>query len=173
MPGVSRIVVVLVAVASIASAQPLPDPLPSNPRSVGGEPKIPISLPSGGEVLGGELVAPAPPPVSIEHPLDPETYVCGPGDVFELDFWGAQNLRLRLTTDLEGRAFIAKVGFVTVAGKTLSMVRASMKSKVRAIYPGLSFDLTLMSPRSFVVHVVDNVKQPGAYTSRALDRVYI
>src|SRR6185295_674396 len=78
---------------------------------------------------------------------------------------------LRLTADLEGRAFIARVGFIAVAGKTLSAVRAAMKSKIRTVYPGLSFDLTLVSPRSFVVHVVDNVKQPGAYTSRALDRV--
>jgi polysaccharide biosynthesis/export protein len=174
MPGVSRTVVALVALvalANIASAQPLPDPLPLDPRSVGGDPKIPVTLRPGGESLGGELIAPAPPPLSIEHPIDPVTYVCGPGDVFELDFWGTQNFRLRLTTDLEGRAFIAKVGFVTVAGKTLSAVRTAMASKVRAIYPGLSFDLTLVSPRSFVVHVVDNVKLPGAYTSRALDRV--
>lgn len=125
---------------------------------------------SGGQVLGGERIVP-PPPLSIEHPIDPETYVCGPGDIFELDFWGTQNLQLKLTTDLEGRAFIPKVGFIAVAGKTLSAVRTAMKSRIRAVYPGLNFDLTLLSPRSFVVHVVDNVKQPGAYTSRALDRV--
>lgn len=117
------------------------------------------------------LFAPVPPPLSIEYAIDPETYVCGPSDVFELAFWGSQNFQLKVTTDLEGRAFLARVGFVTVAGKTLSTVRTAMKSKVRALYPGLNFDLTLVSPRSFVVHVVDNVKQPGAYTSRALDRV--
>jgi protein involved in polysaccharide export with SLBB domain len=187
MPGLRRTVVALVAITSTASAQPLPDPPSSDPRSTRSEAKIPVTLPTSGEVLGGavpgstvpggEPIAPVPPaapaplPLSLESPIDPETYVCGPGDVFELDFWGVQNFRLKLTTDLEGRAFIAKVGFVTVAAKTLSAVRAAVKAKVRANYPGLSFDLTLVSPRSFVVHVVDNVKQPGAYTSRALDRV--
>jgi polysaccharide export outer membrane protein len=126
---------------------------------------------AGGQVVGGERLVPAQPPLSIEHPIDPETYVCGPGDVFELEFWGSQNMQLRLTTDLEGRAFISKLGFVTVAGKTLSAVRTAMKSRIRAVYPGLNFDLTLLSPRWFVVHVVDNVKQPGAYITRALDRV--
>jgi polysaccharide export outer membrane protein len=179
MPGVCRTAVALVAITSVASAQPLPDPL-SDPRSAGSSPRIPVTLRPGGEILGGDLVAPIPPPgliapepppLSIEHPIDPETYVCGPGDVFELDFWGSQNLQLKLTTDLEGRAFIPRVGFIAVAGKTLSVVRTAMKSKIRAVYPGLSFDITLLSPRSFVVHIVDNVNQPGTYTSRALDRV--
>jgi len=182
MPAVRRTAIALVAITSIASAQPLPsDPRPSeaDPRSTGGGPRVPVTLRPGAEVLGGDVVAPvspvglAPsqPPLSIEHPIDPETYVCGPGDVFELDFWGSQNLQLKVTTDLEGRAFIQRVGFIPVAGKTLSVVRAAMKSKIRTVYPGLTFDLTLLSPRSFVVHVVDNVKQPGTYTSRALDRV--
>ncbi|HMG24108.1 MAG TPA: polysaccharide biosynthesis/export family protein, partial [Kofleriaceae bacterium] len=122
-------------------------------------------------MLGGDLAAPVAPRVSLEQPIDPETYVCGPGDVFALDFWGAQNFRIMLATDLEGRAFIAKVGFVAIAGKTLSAVRTAIKTKVRALYPGLAIELTLASPRSFLVHVVDYVKQPGAYPSRALDRV--
>src|ERR1041384_8180913 len=193
MSGVSKAAVALVALvghgalAGLASAQPAFDPLSpeprsdprAEPRSRGGDPKIPVTLPPSAELPGGGVVSPtslfAPPsvlsPLSLEHPVDPETYVCGPSDVFELDFWGSQNFQLKLTTDLEGRAFLARVGFVTVAGKTLAAVRTAMKSKVRALYPGLNFDLTLVSPRSFVVHVVDNVKQPGSYTSRALDRV--
>ncbi|TMQ07211.1 MAG: hypothetical protein E6J90_43880, partial [Deltaproteobacteria bacterium] len=55
--------------------------------------------------------------------------------------------------------------------KTLAAVRAEVKAKIRAIYPGLSFDLTLASPRTFLVHAVDYVQRPGAYPSRALDRV--
>jgi len=185
MPGANRTIValvVLVAIRNLAAAQvPPAERQPGeNPPPSGSAAMIPITLRPGGEILGGDLVAPVlppglvppePPPLSIEHPIDPETYVCGPSDVFALDFWGSQNLQLKLTTDLEGRAFIPKVGFVAVAGKTLSVVRTAMKSKIRAAYPGLSFDITLLSPRSFVVHVVDNVKQPGTYTSRALDRV--
>ena len=179
MQGVGRTAVALAAITGIASAQPLPsDPRSAedNRRSPSAGPTVPITVRPGGDVLGRDIipplgVAPSEPPPSIEHPIDPKTYACGPGDVFELDFWGSQNLQLKLTTDLEGRAFIPRVGFIPVAGRTLSAVRTAMQSKIRAVYPGLSFDITLLSPRSFLVHVVDNVKQPGSYTSRALDRV--
>ncbi len=169
----------LVAIAGTALAQSLPpDPrsVEDESRSTSAGPTVPVTVRPVGDVLGGNVAAPlsvvpSQPPLSIEHPIDPRTYVCGPGDVFELDFWGSQNLQLKLITDLEGRAFIPRVGFIPVAGKTLSAVRTAMQSKIRAVYPGLSFDITLLSPRSFVVHVVDNVKQPGSYVSRALDRV--
>src|SRR5262249_30470918 len=95
----------------------------------------------------------------------------GPGDVFELDFWGQQNFRLRIAVDLEGRTFVSKIGFVNVAGKTLSAVRKAIKDKVRTNYPGLQFELTLAVPRTFLVHVVDNVKQPGIYTAHPIERL--
>src|SRR5437764_12427715 len=58
----------------------------------------------------GQMLAVPPPPVPLEGPLDPERYLCGAGDVFELIFWGAQNFKLRATADLEGRAFLARTG---------------------------------------------------------------
>lgn len=109
--------------------------------------------------------------ISLEKPIDPATYLCGPGDVFELNFWGRQNFRLQIAADLEGNAFIAKIGFVNVAGKSLTAVRALVKKKVQREYPGLGFELTLTKPRMFLVHLVDNVKTPGAYAASALDRV--
>jgi len=42
---------------------------------------------------------------------------------------------------------------------------------VRANYPGLNFELGLVAPRTFLVHVVTNVKQPGAYTAKGVERV--
>src|SRR3954464_411902 len=147
MSAVSRTVVALVAlVAEIASAQPLPDPLRqdpradprSEPRTGGSDSRIPVTLHPTTPPLDADALPPPPPPLSIEHPIDPATYICGPGDVFELDFWGPQDQRIRLLTDLEGRAFVPRVGFVTVAGKTLAAVRTAMTAKVHAIYPGLS-----------------------------------
>jgi len=183
--GLRRPIIALVALTGLASAQVPPSMMgppaaPPDPQQAdSADVKIPISVRTGGEVLSSEglaaqLVAGAREPTApraLEHAIDPETYVCGAGDVFELDFWGPQNLQLVVTADMEGRAFIAKVGFLPVAGKTLAAVRTAMKARLRAVYPGLNFDLTLASPRSFLVHVVENVKSPGAYPGRALDRV--
>ena len=108
---------------------------------------------------------------ATDEPLDPNRYVCGNGDVLELNFWGIQNFRLRVSIDLEGRAFVPKVGFFILAGKTLTAARRIMRESVARFYPRLSFDVTLAEPRTFLVQVVDDIVHPGSYPTRAIDRV--
>jgi polysaccharide biosynthesis/export protein len=160
----------------VTSAQPTPGApdVPSyDARPNGAGTKIPVTSPGATEVMDAENTATSSSAaaVALEQPIDATAYTCGPGDTFELNFWGQQNFRLKIAADLEGRMFISKVGFVSVAGKTLSAVRVDVNKKVRANYPGLKFELTLVSPRSFVVHVANNVKRPGAYASNPLERV--
>jgi protein involved in polysaccharide export with SLBB domain len=175
MSAVRRLLVGLLAFGAIgvAAAQPASvDPLPPDARGAATNTKIPVTA-KGTEVLEAETAGTTTmaAPLSLDEPLDPNKYVCGPGDVFEINFWGQQNFRLRVAADLEGRTFISKVGFVVVTGKTLTEVRAQIKKKVSTNYPGLQFDVTLVNPRSFRVHVVDFVKEPGSYTSSPLERV--
>jgi protein involved in polysaccharide export with SLBB domain len=110
-------------------------------------------------------------PTPIDAPLDPDAYVCGHGDVLDLDFWGVQNLRLRTVIDLEGRAFVPKVGFFDLGGKTLSEARRMLRASVARLYPRLEFAVSLAEPRTFLVHVADDVVRPGAYPARAVERV--
>jgi protein involved in polysaccharide export with SLBB domain len=107
----------------------------------------------------------------IDEPLDPDRYILGPGDVMELRFWGIENFRLRVTVDLEGRAFVAKVGYLTLKGKTLTEAQNMMRVSVARYFPKLDFGLTLVEPRTFLVQVVDDVVKPGPNPARALDRV--
>jgi protein involved in polysaccharide export with SLBB domain len=132
-------------------------PGPTEPESFRGE--RPVGL-SG--------LPPAPP---IDAPVDPDKYLCGHGDVLELNFWGVQNFKLRATIDLEGRAFVPKVGFFALQGKTLSEARRIMRESVARYFPTLSFDVTLAEPRTFLVQLVDDVSHPGSYPARAIDRV--
>ena len=117
------------------------------------------------------LTTPVPPTTAIDEPLDPDRYVCGPGDVLELNFWGVQNFKQRVTIDLEGRAFVAKVGYLNLLGKTLSQGRRIMVDSVGRYFPGLGFGVTLAEPRTFMVQLVDAVARPGSYPARAIDRV--
>ncbi len=180
-------VIALAAATNVALAQPFPTELPTDDKRLPvPTTRMPVTAPQTTQPNpGDEPIDPAaeptvelpqavplvPPPVSLEQPIDPDHYVCGAGDVLELNFWGPQNLRLKLTVDLEGRAFIPKVGYVAVANKTLSAVRTAMKARVRTNYPGLSFDLGVETPRTFLVHVVENVKHPGTFSAHAVDRV--
>ena len=113
----------------------------------------------------------APATTPIDEPIDPDRYLCGPGDVLELNFWGVQNFRMRLTVDVEGRAFVPKVGYFALQGKTLTQARQLLQTSVASLYPRLSFGLAVAEPRVFLVQVADDVVRPGAYTAHATDRV--
>jgi len=129
-------IVALAAAVNVALAQPFTTTeLPMDPPRAQGSgsavTRMPVTMPEdpSSEVPEDATTPPAvqPPAVSLEQPIDADHYVCGPGDVLELNFWGQQNLRLKLTIDLEGRAFIPKVGYVAVADKTLAAVRTAVK----------------------------------------------
>src|SRR5438128_5128909 len=148
----------------------LPDP---RPPAGGAAVPMQVGLPQDTEVVQAERPAINPggaSPLPLEEPLDPNKYVCGRGDVFELNFWGRQNFKQRVTVDLEGRTFISKVGYVDIVGKTLTQARAIIKQAVLRYLPGLNFDLSLVEPRTFLVHVVENIPHPGIYPARPVER---
>jgi protein involved in polysaccharide export with SLBB domain len=110
-----------------------------------------------------------PPPV--DEPIDPARYVLGPNDVLELHFWGVENFRLRVPVDLEGRAFVPKVGYLQLQGKTLQEAQSILERSVARYFPKLGFGVNLAEPRTFLVQVVDAVGKPSSYPARAIDRV--
>jgi protein involved in polysaccharide export with SLBB domain len=114
---------------------------------------------------------PSGPSVPVDEPVDPDRYVCGQGDILELNFWGLQNSQLRVPIDLEGRAFVPKIGYLTLRGKTLTEARRTIRESIARSYPRLGFDVSLAEPRTFLVQVVTGVRTPGAYPARAVDRV--
>ena len=107
----------------------------------------------------------------LEAPIDPQTYICGAGDQFQLNFWGRQNASLRFPVDPSGQAFVPKVGYVQIAGLSLKDATESLHKAVGRFYPGLSFDFSLVKPRTFLVHVVGSVEKPGIYPAHATDRL--
>src|SRR3954451_25474893 len=50
-----------------------------------------VTVPSDTEAVQAERPAinpMVPPPVLLEQPIDPDKYICGGGDIVELNFWG-------------------------------------------------------------------------------------
>jgi len=154
-----------ITAAPVAGAPPA-----STSTSAGTGTALELTIPSSDLQPEARSRTPANPP-PVDAPIDPATYVCGPGDVFELNLWGLQNASLRLTVDLEGRVFVPKVGYLTLAGKTLAASRAELNRSVGALYRRVGVDVALVEPRKFLVQVVDNVARPGSYPARAVDRV--
>src|SRR5258708_15372671 len=165
----------LVGLPSAGRAQVLPslDPIERGTSAVR---QMSVAVPSDTEVVQAERPVINPSAVStlpLEEPIDPDKYICGRGDIFELNFWGRQNLKLRVTVDMEGRTFISKVGYVDIVGKTLRETRGIIKTAVLRYFPGLNFDLSLVEPRTFLVHVVENIPHPGIYTARPVERASV
>jgi len=109
--------------------------------------------------------------IPLEEPLDPNTYICGRGDQFELNFWGQQNFKLRVLVDVEGRTFISKIGYVRIAGRTLTQARELVRQAVKRYYPGLNFDMSLAVPRTFLLHIVGYFTHAGIYEATPIDRL--
>jgi polysaccharide biosynthesis/export protein len=128
----------------------------------------PVSPDSAGARADRRVSTPVPP---VDQPVDPDKYLCGPGDVLELNFWGAQSFKLLVKVDLEGRAFVERVGFFDLQGVTLSAARRTLRESVARYYPRLSFEVTLAEARTFLVQVVDAVASAGSYPARGIDRV--
>src|SRR5712671_217898 len=170
--------VALISLPGSARAQIIAPSMPGAPGTSAPAAAVPmeVAVPQDTEVLQAERPVINPggvPTLPLEEPLDPDKYICGRGDLFELNFWGRQNFKLRMTVDLEGRAFISKVGYVAIVGKTLHQARDIVKAAVMRYFPGLNFDLSLIEPRTFLVHVVENIPHPGLYAARPVERASV
>jgi len=132
---------------------------------------------SGGEVAGAAASSSMSPPGlksipgSLEGTLDPDSYVLGAGDVLAIGFWGDVNRVENLTVTPDGDLLVAPVGPIRVDGLTLSEVQAIVKRELAPYYkPGI-LSVSLVSIRTFQVHVVGMVELPGAVIANGVTRV--
>jgi protein involved in polysaccharide export with SLBB domain len=107
----------------------------------------------------------------FEQPVDPTTYIVGPGDAFVIYLWGAQSFTYEVAVGPEGGLFIPRAGSLRAAGATLAELRAEVESTLRASYTGLRMAFELVRPRTFLLSVSGAVGAPGTYPATALTRV--
>jgi protein involved in polysaccharide export with SLBB domain len=98
-------------------------------------------------------------------------YQLGPGDVLNLNVWGAVNLRQELNVGRNGELTIPKVGPVRVWGLTFDKAQAAVKEALSRSYRNFDMSLTLGKLRSIQVYVVGEVDAPGNYPVSALATV--
>src|SRR5437879_2840858 len=90
--------VALISLPGSARAQIIAPSMPGEPRPSSGGTAVPmqVGMPQDTEVVDPERHATNPlgtPSLPLEQPLDPDKYICGRGDLFELNFWGRQNFK--------------------------------------------------------------------------------
>lgn len=105
----------------------------------------------------------------MEGPVNANTYIVGPNDIFSLGVWGVLNQAIPISVTPEGSLIIPSVGEINVAGLTLADTKEKVISKVRSRYISGEITLTLVSPRRFIVTVtgVGQGKYPMSSIMRA------
>ncbi|MBN1505085.1 MAG: SLBB domain-containing protein [Candidatus Eisenbacteria bacterium] len=106
-----------------------------------------------------------------EGPVDPRTYLLGPGDVLRVEVWGAASLGYPLEVDAEGKVLIPDSGTLSVAGLSLGDARELIKKTVLAAIRRGQVDVRLVRLRQFKVHVSGEVERAGSYVASASTRV--
>ena len=107
----------------------------------------------------------------------PKNYQLGPGDIINIDVWGASQKSYQEIISPEGKIIIPKIGPVFVSGLTIKLATERIKKALSKIYSGLAkgnthMEVSLGGVRSIRVNMVGEVTLPGTYNLSSLASVF-
>ncbi|MBQ9202740.1 MAG: SLBB domain-containing protein [Prevotella sp.] len=102
----------------------------------------------------------------------PQNYVLGPGDVVNVDIWGASQESTSQTISPDGTISIDGVGIIQLSGLSVTQAKAKLKRVIGPRYQGSKIELTLGQTRTITVSVMGEVIMPGTYTLSAFSNVF-
>lgn len=101
----------------------------------------------------------------------PDTYLVGPGDQLNINFYGKESKSFDVTVDREGRISIPDLTPVQVAGLTFAEVKALINAKVEQEVIGVKAFVSLGQLRSMRILVLGEAYKPGSYSVSSLTTV--
>lgn len=107
--------------------------------------------------------------LAFEGPVDPEEYIVGPGDIFVLTISGTAPRELLIPVGPDGTMDLPDGGDVAAADRTLSVVLVECRDALAGAYE--AFEVSLLQPRRFYVHVSGSVPEPGRYLTLPSSRI--
>lgn len=110
-------------------------------------------------------------PQALEGPVDPNTYILGPGDAVYLNVYAAHALDQDLTITPEGRLLIPKIGQVSVTGLSVTEAQEKVNKMLARDYRNPNASLSLRKLRGVKVSLLGEVVMPGVQTATALQRL--
>ncbi|HYX06092.1 MAG TPA: polysaccharide biosynthesis/export family protein [Bacteroidales bacterium] len=114
-----------------------------------------------------------PTTLAFSEPIDPETYIIGPGDQLTINIQTIEPQFFQLVVDPTGSLLIPNIGEVSLLSKNLKSAKQLITEKVKLVYKDAIVSTSLFMPRIIPVYLVGAVKNPGVYniyyTSRVSD----
>ncbi len=95
----------------------------------------------------------------VDKAVDPEKYIVGPNDMFNLGIYGYINQTIPLFVNLEGSILIPTVGEVAVNGLTLFEAKSKIVKAVKRRYYSSDVSLVLSMPRTFLISVSSTIQK--------------
>lgn len=109
--------------------------------------------------------------LALEGAVDPDAYVVGPGDRFNIGIGGILSNTYNVTVSAGGFLDLPEAGQITAAGHTLAQVQSASLAALKEQHSNVPISVSLVQARSFYVHVSGAVPQPGRYLMLPISRV--
>ncbi len=108
---------------------------------------------------------------ALEHAVDPDHYVMGPGDVLKIVVGEQSDFTNQVVVSPEGSTYVPSVGNIDVSNLTLTEAKKKLTEALRKKYVSKNINIFLVQLRSFRVTVSGAVYKPGIVTVNAMNRV--
>jgi len=107
----------------------------------------------------------------------PKNYIIGPGDILNIDIWGASQHSYQEVVSNEGNIIISNVGPIYINGFSIEQANIKLKNTLSKVYAGINkrntfINVSLGSVRNIKVNIVGEVTLPGTYNLSSLASVF-
>lgn len=109
--------------------------------------------------------------LALEGAIDPNEYLVGPGDVFNVMIGGVIPTELPTTVSISGALSLPEVGIIQASGRSLAEVEQEAIALLESRFSNAPVSLSLIQARSFYVHVTGTVARTGRYLVLPVSRV--
>lgn len=108
---------------------------------------------------------------ALEQPIDPATYIVGPGDVFLISVIGLEPYLIQATVTPSGMLIIPQIGSLEVRSHTVAWVTSNVLALIKRVYPTYEADCILYGIREIRISVTGAVAKPAYYRVTPLSRL--
>ncbi|MCF7741095.1 MAG: SLBB domain-containing protein [Candidatus Marinimicrobia bacterium] len=108
----------------------------------------------------------------LEERINPDKYIVGPGDLFNINIQTSENLSFTIKINPSGNILIPGVGVIELGHIDLKTAVENMKKSIQSTYKNAKISIALMNIREFRVQISGAVNEPGFYTVTPITRLH-